>query len=308
VSDAHVTRFGEAIRQNTLWDLSSGEAIELVGDTRQETTEKLESREKSVEDFARPIDDVPKAIQRLKDQRIELDAGIQILEDHTIGEHQQNEFRVAADRTVLHTAKSEFQSDAVVVESVAQINEQIEKKQTDLDHYQRRKEGYEDGIERLQTVFDKAGGDENLIAYVREHMSAITTLFQAFQRPYQFNEVQLNDDDEVRVIRRGQDDPKPEPITDMSSGQRAALALAIFVTNNLTHAHAPPVMLLDEPFAHLDDINTISFFNLLIELATRRDGEQDRQVIFATANEDIADLLERKIGDSPKFDRTPIEG
>jgi|AntDeeMetagen285_2_1112576.scaffolds.fasta_scaffold02433_2 exonuclease SbcC len=308
VSDAHVTRFGEAIRQNTLWDLSSGEAIELVRDTHQETTEKLESLEKSVEDFARPIDDVLKAIQRLKDRRIELDAGIQILEDHAIGEHQQNEFRVAADRTVLHTAKSEFQSDAVVVESVAQINDQIEEKQTDLDYHQHRKEGYEDGIERLQTVFDKAGGDEDLTAYVREHMSAITTLFQAFQRPYQFNEVQLNDDDEVRVIRRGQDDPKPEPITDMSSGQRAALALAIFVTNNLTHAHAPPVMLLDEPFAHLDDINTISFFNLLIELATRQDGEQDRQVIFATANEDIADLLERKIGDSPKFDRTSIEG
>ncbi|WP_323174755.1 AAA family ATPase [Natrialba sp. PRR66] len=308
VSDAHVIRFGEAIRQNPLWNLSSGEAIELVGHRHQKATEKLESLEKSVEDFARPIDDVQKAIQRLKDRRIKLDAGIQILEDHAIGEHQQNEFRVAADRTVLHTAKSEFQSDAVVVESVAQINEQIEKKQTDLDHHQHRKEGYEDGIERLQTVFDKAGGDENLTAYVREHMSAITTLFQAFQRPYQFNEVQLNDDDEVRVIRRGQDDQKPEPITDMSSGQRAALALAIFVTNNLTHAHAPPVMLLDEPFAHLDDINTISFFNLLIELATRRDGEQDRQVIFATANEDIADLLERKIGDSPKFDRTPIEG
>ncbi|ELZ12520.1 SMC domain-containing protein [Halovivax asiaticus JCM 14624] len=308
VSDAHVTRFGEAIRQNPLWNLSGGEAIELVGNSHQEVTEKLESLEKSVEDFARPIDEVPKAIQRLKDRRIELEAGIQILEDHALGERQQNELRVAADRTVLHTAKSEFQSDAVVVESVAQINEQIEKKQTDLDHHQHRKEGYEDGIERLQTVFDKAGGDENLTAYVREHMSAITTLFQAFQRPYQFNEVQLNDDDEVRVIRRGKDDPKPEPITDMSSGQRAALALAIFVTNNLTHAHAPPVMLLDEPFAHLDDINTISFFNLLIELATGRDGEQDRQVIFATANEDIADLLERKIGDSPKFDRTPIDG
>ncbi|TQQ79168.1 chromosome segregation protein SMC [Halonotius terrestris] len=305
VSDAHVTRFGEAIRQNTLWDLSSEEAIELVRATRQETTEKLQSLQKSVEDFAKPIDDVLKAIQRLEDRRVEIEAGIQVLD--TIGEHEQNEIHVAADRTVLHTAKAEFQSDSVVVESVAQINEQIEEKQTDLDYHQLRKEGYEDGIERLQTVFDKAGGDENLTAYVREHMSAITTLFQAFQRPYQFNEVQLNENDEVRVIRRGQDDPKPEPITDMSSGQRAALALAIFVTNNLTHAHAPPVMLLDEPFAHLDDINTISFFNLLIELATRRDGEQDRQVIFATANEDIADLLERKIGDSPKFDRIPIE-
>lgn len=308
VSDTHVTRFGEAIRQNTLWNLSSGEAIELVQDTHQETTEELESLEKSIEDFVRPIDNIQKAIQRLENRRIELAAGIQILEDHVLGNHQQSELRVTADRTVLQSAKSEFQSDAVVVESVAQINEQIDEKQADLDYHQHRKEGYNDGIERLQTVFEKAGGDDDLTAYVREHMSAITTLFQAFQRPYQFNGVQLNDNDEVRVIRRGQDDSKPEPITDMSSGQRAALALAMFVTNNLTHAHAPPVMLLDEPFAHLDDINTISFFNLLIELATRRDGEQDRQVIFATANENIADLLERKIGDSPKFDRIPIDG
>jgi len=60
--------------------------------------------------------------------------------------------------------------------------------------------------------------------------------------------------------------------------------------------------MLDEPFAHLDDINTVSFFNLLLRGMT----EFDRQIIFATANTDIADLLEQKIGNSPDFDRIDL--
>ena len=87
----------------------------------------------------------------------------------------------------------------------------------------------------------------------------------------------------------------------MSSGQRAALGLAIFVANNLAHNAAPKVMLLDEPFAHLDDINSLSFFNLLIELATQVEPQVERQVIFATASDDIAQLLKRKIGETTQF-------
>ncbi|GAB7011270.1 hypothetical protein JCM31271_32130 [Halorubrum trueperi] len=157
------------------------------------------------------------------------------------------------------------------------------------------KQDWEGGIERLQQAFSQTGGKKAFNEHIEDHMSAITTLFQAFQRPYEFDEVLL-EDDTVRVSRRGSADDS-EPVEKMSSGQRAALGLAIFMTNNLAHPTAPPVMLLDEPVAHLDDINTVSFFNLLISAAT----ELDRQILFATANEDIANLLKEKIGDSDDF-------
>jgi exonuclease SbcC len=62
-------------------------------------------------------------------------------------------------------------------------------------------------------------------------------------------------------------------------------------------------MLLDEPFAHLDELNTLSFFNLVIELAVRG----DRQIIFATANDNLASLLERKVGETEAFERVNLE-
>lgn len=159
----------------------------------------------------------------------------------------------------------------------------------------------EDRREYLTSAFEGAEEEGKLQQLVEEHMDVVGTLFKAFQRPYEFESVKLADG-ELQVIRRGGN--TPELASDMSSGQRAALALAIFITNNLAHDTAPPIMLLDEPFAHLDDINTISFFNLLIELAIQ--GE--RQVLFATANDNIADLLERKIGESDAFNRVPVLG
>jgi exonuclease SbcC len=304
-TEGHVTRFAEAIRGNISQADRGETTAATLGDAYHALDDEVTSLEGSVEDFDLSIDDVAQAIDRLEERRDQLAAGIQILEEHIPITLQQDEFNVVHDRQVIQSTKSELQKDTVVVESVAQINEDIKSTRRDLQMYEAEKQRYEDGIDRLNTVFERAGGDEELTAYVREHMAAITTLFQAFQRPYQFERVLLDDNDEVRVIRR--DGEEPEPISDMSSGQRAALALAIFVTNNLTHGHAPPVLLLDEPFAHLDDINTISFFNLLIELATRGSDEQNHQVIFATANKDIADLLKRKIGDSPKFRRVLVD-
>jgi len=49
-------------------------------------------------------------------------------------------------------------------------------------------------------------------------------------------------------------------------------------------------MLIDDPIAHVDDLNCLSFLDYLREVALS--GE--RQIVFATANEKIASLFERK--------------
>ena len=53
---------------------------------------------------------------------------------------------------------------------------------------------------------------------------------------------------------------------------------------------APPVVLIDDPIAHVDDLNSLSFLDYLREVAiTGR-----RQIFFATANDKLATLFERK--------------
>jgi ABC-type lipoprotein export system ATPase subunit len=53
---------------------------------------------------------------------------------------------------------------------------------------------------------------------------------------------------------------------------------------------APPVLLIDDPIAHVDDLNALSFLDYLREVVLAG----GRQIIFATANEKLATLFERK--------------
>lgn len=234
-------------------------------------------------------------IQDVVEHLDKLQVADSLLSDHIPSIHWDDEVDIVSDRRILEQTLNDIEESSALVNSVTSLREQITDYEQKIEKVTADKQDWEGGIERLQQAFSQTGGKKAFNEHIEDHMSAITTLFQAFQRPYEFDEVLL-EDDTVRVSRRGSADDS-EPVEKMSSGQRAALGLAIFMTNNLAHPTAPPVMLLDEPVAHLDDINTVSFFNLLISAAT----ELDRQILFATANEDIANLLKEKIGDSDDF-------
>lgn len=77
---------------------------------------------------------------------------------------------------------------------------------------------------------------------------------------------------------------------EISTGQRAAFALSIFLAQNLQLRAAPPLLLIDDPIAHVDDLNSLSFLDYLREIALAG----NRQIIFATASSKLATLFERK--------------
>jgi chromosome segregation protein len=79
-------------------------------------------------------------------------------------------------------------------------------------------------------------------------------------------------------------------LSQVSTGQRAAFALAFFLAQNAVAKNGPPVMLIDDPIAHIDDLNALSFLDYLRELA----AAGGRQIFFATADESLASIIERK--------------
>lgn len=87
----------------------------------------------------------------------------------------------------------------------------------------------------------------------------------------------------------------------ISTGQRAALGLSIFLAQNTQLSSAPPVILIDDPIAHVDDLNSLSFLDYLREIILT----DRRQLFFATANDKLATLFERKFDflGSEKFRR-----
>jgi ABC-type lipoprotein export system ATPase subunit len=66
--------------------------------------------------------------------------------------------------------------------------------------------------------------------------------------------------------------------------------LSLFLAQNAQLRTAPPLILIDDPIAHVDDLNCLSFLDYLREVVIAG----DRQVVFATANDKLAALFERK--------------
>jgi DNA repair protein SbcC/Rad50 len=79
-------------------------------------------------------------------------------------------------------------------------------------------------------------------------------------------------------------------VTKISSGQRAALALSVFLTLNRKVVNGAPFLIFDDPVAHIDDLNVLSFFDYLRETMLKL----KRQIFFATASEKVSYLFKKK--------------
>ena len=68
------------------------------------------------------------------------------------------------------------------------------------------------------------------------------------------------------------------------------MALSIFLALNKKLKHGPNQILFDDPVTYTDDLNILSFLDYLREMIIH----ENRQVVFATANQKLAGLFEKK--------------
>jgi ABC-type lipoprotein export system ATPase subunit len=122
-------------------------------------------------------------------------------------------------------------------------------------------------------------------AALRQNRAAIEMIFSRIHSPSEFRGLGANWTTLVRKV-----DGHDAQLSEISTGQRAAFALSIFLAQNAQLRVAPPVVLIDDPIAHVDDLNALSFLDYLREIAIA--GR--RQIYFATANDKLATLFERK--------------
>lgn len=141
----------------------------------------------------------------------------------------------------------------------------------------------EEVLRRIKQDYSLEDASRDALASIREQVSYI------FARIHSPSEYELADfgGGSVLVTRDGQ---LPRGANQVSTGQRAALALSIFLSLNQSAKSAPPVMLIDDPVAHVDDLNALSFFDYLRDLAV----SERKQIFFATADTRIAALFQKK--------------
>jgi DNA repair exonuclease SbcCD ATPase subunit len=138
----------------------------------------------------------------------------------------------------------------------------------------------------LDTLTQQSSGGELTNHILAENAQEIARTFASIHMP---NEFELKVDGGALAIVRRKTGGKVE-LDQMSTGQRAAFALSLFLAMNGRLRSGPPVLLFDDPVAHVDDINVLSFLDHLRHLAING----SRQIFFATADAKLAGLFRHK--------------
>ena len=147
-------------------------------------------------------------------------------------------------------------------------------------------------IERLtnaKSTFEELQNNHSLKSAMedalRRNRAIIEEIFARIHSPAEFQGLGTD----WATLRRKADGTEAR-LSEISTGQRAAFALSIFLAQNAQLSSGPPIILIDDPIAHVDDLNALSFLDYLREVSLT----EKRQIFFATASDKLATLFERK--------------
>lgn len=137
----------------------------------------------------------------------------------------------------------------------------------------------------LDDIIENQSLDAATAAVIAATHKVADTIFGRIHAPAEYL---VTADSETPLKRRANN--VAVQLNQISTGQRAAYALSMFLAMNAQIKAGPRVILLDDPISHIDDLNALSFLDYLRNLVL----QSDRQVFFATADEKIAGLFVHK--------------
>lgn len=121
--------------------------------------------------------------------------------------------------------------------------------------------------------------------FIERNISQISQIFINLHTPQEFSGLKISDGEVVGVRNE-----EIVPLTNMSTGQRNALIFSVFFQLHLSNPTVPRFLLIDEPMAHMDPLNSLQLMDFLRELVITH----DRQLFVTTKNQNIAKLFRRK--------------
>lgn len=144
---------------------------------------------------------------------------------------------------------------------------------------------YKHAVDTLKSLTGNEAST-HVTEFFQENFQEVFDIFKSIHVPREFktlrysNRLELITDDDARLT------------TQISTGQRSALALSIFLSLNSKLKDGPNIIMFDDPVAFIDDLNALSFLDYL-RLHILKAG---KQIFFATANMRLAGLFEKKFG------------
>lgn len=141
----------------------------------------------------------------------------------------------------------------------------------------------------------KTNDDDSILAdYFNENLKEINDIFKTIHAPQEFTDLKFED----KRLTLYKNEVK-HSIGQISTGQRAALVLSIFISLNRKLKNGPNIILFDDPVTFIDDFNALSFLDFLRYFIVK----EGKQIFFATANRKFSTLFKKKfefLGDDYK--------
>ena len=155
----------------------------------------------------------------------------------------------------------------------------LEEQLTDLDRtIDRSKLAYEKLCQLRQS-------SEYAQKFIMHNIKHISEIFGSLHMPKEFDNLIIH---EGKIA--GQRNDHLVFINRMSTGQKTAVAISVFLTLNATMKTAPQFILIDEPVANIDDLNILSLLDFLREMVI----SNNKQIFFTTASYNVRRLFRRK--------------
>lgn len=181
-----------------------------------------------------------------------------------------------------HAAISENNARSVLLSKL----EELKISQGDLENAESQVSNLAKALEALSEIIE----NHSLEKASRDALASIHgNVSEIFARIHSPSEYVLGDFGQDSLLKT-RDAGRSRGVHQISTGQRAALALSIFLALNRSASTAPPVLLIDDPVAHIDDLNSLSFLDYLRDIAV----SSHKQIFFATADARFAALFQRK--------------
>lgn len=211
-----------------------------------------------------------------------------LLEKINLSDHaalMEIQVNISSVATAFKQAEDATQIELQSSEALQTLPQKIADKKLVLDKVKGEAQALQKSIRALKEIFDTASlgiaTAEALIAIGEQ----INEVFTRIHSPGEYEYVGSRE-----VLLQTIEKKERRSLDEVSTGQRAAFALSIFLARNRTAISAPPILLIDDPIAHIDDLNALSFLDYLRDLAVN----SGRQIFFATADTRIASLFSRK--------------
>ncbi len=153
-----------------------------------------------------------------------------------------------------------------------------------------KKQRAEEGVETIKTILKTHNKENYLKKFIDENKTLVIDIFRAIHSPREFSDINFENGTFEKIYLVHENSKAKVPLTQISSGQRAALAISIFLALNRKATSGPPFIIFDEPISYIDDLNILSFFDYLRDLAMYA----KKQIFFSTASPKIAALFQRK--------------